>query len=81
MYRFVTVFYGLTVMPTEVQKVTDILLAKYKEVFVFIDILIATKGTKSKHIEEVREVLNVMDETASQLKAGKCNMQFRKTSS
>ena len=54
-YRFVTGFYGLSVMPTEFQKVMDNLLAKFREVFVFIDvILIVTKGTKQNHIEKVR---------------------------
>ena len=36
-YRFVTGFYGLSVMSTEFQKVMDSLLAKFREVFVFID--------------------------------------------
>ena len=49
-YRFVTGFYGLTVMPTEFQKVMDNLLARFREVFVFIDdVLIVTKGTKQQH--------------------------------
>ena len=70
-YRFVTGFYGLSVMPTEFQKVMDNLLAKFREVFVFIyDILIATKGTKQNHIEKVREILK----TKLQLKAEKCNV-------
>ena len=55
-YRFVTGFYGLSVMPTEFQKVMDILLAKFREVFVFIDDnLIVTKGTKNQHLDKVRE--------------------------
>ena len=36
-YRFVTGFFGLTVMPTEFQEVMDYLFAKFREVFVFID--------------------------------------------
>ena len=45
---FVTEFYCLTVMPTEFQKVMEFLLAKFKEVFVFIDdILIVTKVTRT----------------------------------
>ena len=35
-FRFVTGFYGLTVMPTEFQKVMDLLLVKFREVFVFL---------------------------------------------
>ena len=73
-YRFVTGFYGLSVMPTEFQKVMDILLAKFREVFVFIDdILIVTKGTKNQHLDKVREILKTLDHAELQLKAGKCN--------
>ena len=73
-YRFVTGFYGLTVMPTEFQKAMDLLLAKFREGFVFIDdILIVTKGTKSEHLDKVREILKVMNEAKLKLKAGKCN--------
>ena len=35
--RFVTGFHGLTTMPREFQKVMNILLARFREVFVFID--------------------------------------------
>ena len=38
-FRFVTGFYGLSAMPTEFQKVMDMLLAKFRDVFVFIDVL------------------------------------------
>ena len=74
-YRFVTGFYGLTVMPTEFQKVMDNLLARFREVFVFIDdILIVTKGTKSEHLTKVREILNVLDLANLQIKADKCKI-------
>ena len=74
-YRFVTCFYGLSVMPTEFQKVMDILLAKFREVFVFIDdILIVTKGTKQNHLDKVREIRKTLDEAKLQLKAGKCKI-------
>ena len=74
-YRFETGFYGLSVMPTEFQKVMDDLLAKFREVFVFMDdILIVTKGTKQDHIEKVREILKTLDAAELQLKAEKCNV-------
>ena len=74
-YRFVTGFYGLSVMPTEFQKVMDILLAKFREVFVFIDdILILNKGTKDKHLDKVREILETLDHTEVLLKTGKCTV-------
>ena len=69
-YRFVTGFYGLSVMPTEFQKVMDILFAKFREVFVFNnDILIVTK---KEHLNKMREILKTLDEAELQLKAGKC---------
>ena len=72
-YRFDTGFYGLSVMPTEFQKVMDMLLAKFREVFVFIDdILIVTKGTKSEHLDKVREILKTLDDAELQLTPGKC---------
>ena len=61
-------------MPTEFQKVMALLLAKFREIFVFIgDILIVTKKTKSEHLDKVREILKVMNEAKLHLKAGKCN--------
>ena len=51
--RILSSFYGLSVMPTEFQKGMDMLLAKFRDVFVFIDnILIVTKGTKSEHLDK-----------------------------
>ena len=74
-YGLVTGFYSLLVMPTEFQKVMELLLAKLREVFVFIDvILIVTKGTKSEHLDKVQEILKVMNEAKLQLKAGICKL-------
>ena len=48
----------------------DILLARFREVFVFIyDILIVTKGTKQEHLDEVREILRVIDDAKTLLRA------------
>ena len=72
-YRFITGYYGLTVMPTEFQKLMDLTLVNINSVFVYIDdILIVTKGTKSEHLNKVREVMKVLDEANLQLKAEKC---------
>ena len=61
-YRFVTGLFGQLVIPTEFRNVMDILLAKFREVFVFIDdFLIVTKGTKQNHIGEVQEILKTLD--------------------
>ena len=73
-YRFITGFYGLSVMPTEFQKVMDNLLAYFSEVFVFIDnYLIVTKGTKKEHLDKTWEILKPLDAAKLQLKAGKCS--------
>ena len=71
-YRFETCFYGLEVMPTELQKVMDNLSGRFREAFVFIDdILIVTKGTKSEHMAKVWEILNTLD-AANLQKAEQC---------
>ena len=62
-------------MPTEIQKVMDVLLAKFREVFVFIDdISIVTEGTKDEHLDKVREFLKSLDQAEVHLKAGKCTI-------
>ena len=74
-YRFVTSFYGLSVMPTEFQKLLYLLQAKFREVFVFIDdFLIVTKGTKKEHLNKAREVLKTLDNAELQVKAEKCKI-------
>ena len=70
-YRFTTGYYGLTVMPTELQKLMDLTLANVNSVFVYIDdISIVTKGTKQQHVNKVREVMRILDDANLQLKAG-----------
>ena len=74
-YRFTTGYYGLTVMPTEFQKLMDLTLAKINSVVVYIDdILIVTTGTKQEHVNKVKEVMRVLDDANLQLKAGKCTI-------
>ena len=61
-YRFSTGFYGLTVMPTEFQRIMEEILNNIANVHVFIDdILIVTVGTKEEHEEKVREVFKKID--------------------
>ena len=71
-YRFVTGFYGLSVMQTELQKVMDLLKAKFREVFVFIDDILIL--TKLNHIDKVREILETLQGAKLQLKARKCKI-------
>ena len=62
-YRFTTGSYCLTVMPTEFQKLMDLISANINSVIVCIDdISIVTKGTKKEHLEKVREVIKTLDE-------------------
>ena len=68
-YRFITGFYGLTIMPTEFQKARDKELANIPNTHVFLDdILIVTKGTKEKHFEAVKQVLKRIDNANIRLK-------------
>ena len=49
------------------------LLAKFRDVFVFIDdILTVTKKTKEEHLAKVREIQQTLDKAKLQSKAGKC---------
>ena len=76
-YKFITGFYGLTIMPTEFQRAMDTVLANEKNVFIFIDdILIVTKGSKEEHLKRVSEILYKLDQAHVRLKLEKC--QFAK---
>ena len=74
-YRFLTGFYGLTVMPTEFQRIMEEILINITNVYIFIDdILIVTKGTKEEHEEKVREVFKKLDSRKLQLREDKCKI-------
>ena len=61
-YRFITGFYGLTVMPTEFQKAMDNDLASLPHTFLFHDdILVVTNGTEENHYKAVTQVLERLD--------------------
>ena len=59
-------------MPTEFQKVMDLLLEKFREVFVFNDDILIV--TKNEHLDNVRKLLKTLDNAELQLKAGKCRI-------
>ena len=59
-------------MPTEFQKVMDLLLEKFREVFVFNDDILIV--TKNEHLDNVRKFLKTLDNAELQLKAGKCRI-------
>ena len=55
-YRFVTGFFGLTTLPTEIQRITDLTHAGITNTFAFVDdILIVTHGTEDEHIEKMMD--------------------------
>ena len=78
-YRSVTGHYGLSIMPTQFQKLLDITLVNMDCTFVYIDeILIVTKREKSVHMQKVREVLKVLDSANLQLRADKSKIACTK---
>ena len=77
-YRFKNVFYGLTSMPAEFQKVIHNFLKEFPQANAFIDdILIASKGTKIEHSALVEKILKKLDVSNVSLKLRKCD--FAKT--
>ena len=71
-YRFKKGFCGLTVMPTEFQRIMEDILINFSNVFVFIDdISIVTKGTNETHEEKVGEVFRKLESRKLQLKEEK----------
>ena len=72
-YRFITGFYGLTIMPTEFRKAMDQELGNLPNTYVFLDdILIVTRGSQEKHFEIVKQVLKKLDNANIILKWEKC---------
>ena len=68
-YRFITGFYGLTIMPTEFQEAMDQELGNLPNTYVFLDdILIVTRGSQEKHFEIVKQVLKKLDNANIRLK-------------
>ena len=71
-YRCITGHYGLTIMPTEFQKVMDLTLVNIDCTFVYIDgKSIVTKRDENVHMQKVREVMKVLDKPNVQLKVYK----------
>ena len=76
-YRFITGVCGLTVMPTEFQKVMDTELAKIPNTYVFLDdILVVTKGSKEDHYKVVKTVLTKLNKANVRLKWEKYKLEI-----
>ena len=77
--RYKTGFYGLTVIPTEFQRIIEEILINNPNVFIFIDdILIVTKGTKEEYEAEVQKIFDKLDENTLRLKWEKCKIAQEK---
>ena len=78
--RFVTGFYGLTIMPTEFPKAMDQELGNLLNTYVFLDdTLIVTKGSMEKHFEVVKHILKSLDNANIRLKWEKCKFSAEET--
>ena len=72
-YRFITGFYGLTVMPTKFQKAMDKELSNIPNTYVlFDDILIEPKGNEETQYKAIRKVLIKLNGAIIRLKWEKC---------
>ena len=79
-YRFVTGFYGLTIMPTEFQRAMDQELGNIPNTYVFLDdILTVTRGSKEKHFETVKQVLKKLDNANIRLKWENVNLRQKRS--
>ena len=68
-YRFITGFYGLTVMTTQFQKAMNANLGNIPNTYVFLDdILVVTKGSKENHYKVVKTVLTKLKKANTRLK-------------
>ena len=72
-YRFITGFYGLTLMPTEFQNAMDKELSNLPNTYAILDvILIVTNGTKENHYQAVKQELEKVNRMNVGLKLEKC---------
>ena len=62
-YAFNTGYYGLTIMPPEIQNIMDELLHNIRFTFAIInDNLVVTKGNNQQHMEKMKEVISTKPE-------------------
>ena len=72
--------FGLTHAPATFQALVNTTLCKYLDIFVIAyldDILIYTKGTLKKHIQEVKKVFKALQETDIRLQPDKCKFHVK----
>ena len=61
-FRFITGFYRIKVMPTEFQRIMEDNFIEVQNVSIFVDdVSIVTKGAKGEHEANVREVFLKLD--------------------
>ena len=74
-YRFETGFYGLTDMPTEIQKAMDYTLVGLTNTFCFLDdIIVVNKGSVESHIKYFYKCLQKLDADNLRINLSKCHI-------
>ena len=72
-YQFQTGFYGLTDMPAEFQKATDLTVTNCTNTYAYLDdILIVTKGSLDTHKQKLQSVLKKLDDENLEISLDKC---------
>ena len=72
--------FGLTNAPATFQTLINTTLCKYLNIFVIAylnDILIYTKGTLKKHIQEVKKVFKTLQKADIRLQLDKCKFHVK----
>ena len=79
-YKYTVVPFELTNAPATFQALINTTLCKYLDIFVTAyldDILIYTKGTLKKHIQEVKKVFKALQEADIRLRPDKCKFHVK----
>ena len=79
-YKYTVMPFGLTNAPATFQALINTTLCKYLDIFVtaYLDnILIYTKSTLKKHIQEVKKVSKALQETDIRLQPDKCKFHVK----
>ena len=79
-YKYTVMPFGLTNAPATFQALINITICEYLDKFVTAylhDILIYTKGTLKKHIQEVKKVFKALQEADIRLRPDKCKFHVK----
>ena len=79
-YKYTVMPFGLTNAPATFQALINTALCKYLDIFVTVyvdDILIYTKSTLKKHIQEVKKVFKALQKADIRLRPDKCKFHVK----